>query len=153
MIQGDVEAIAGVITAAAAVATAAIAFFGLSTWRAELVGRRKAEIAEEGLADFYRMADVFDWVRNPGGHEGAIERAGRDDEDADLAARLDAYAVPVSRLQAHAEFIGAMHAKRYRFRAMFGPDALSPFEDLRELRVSNSHCVYPSERGRAPTSR
>ena len=38
---------------------------GLRAWREETVGRRRAELAEEVLADFYRVRDVLHRVRRP----------------------------------------------------------------------------------------
>lgn len=51
---------------------------GLNAWRAETVGRRKTELAEEVLAQFYRARDVLTWVRFPA--------SGDDDGTADLRA-------------------------------------------------------------------
>lgn len=36
---------------------------GVDAWRAEVVGRRKAELPEEVLTQFYRARDVLIWAR------------------------------------------------------------------------------------------
>src|SRR6202046_1819895 len=52
---------------------------GVNAWRIEALGRRKAELAEEVLAQFYRARDALIWARLPADgartdvsvHEGA----------------------------------------------------------------------------------
>jgi hypothetical protein len=74
----------------AALATVGIAALGLSTWRAEMVGRRKAEVAEEVLALFCELRDVLSAVRSPGAfRDEADGREMAPDESPDLEAELD----------------------------------------------------------------
>lgn len=131
-----INAIAGMITALSAAGAAIFAYRGLKTWRAEMLGRRKAELAEDVLADFYQMRDVFVWVRSPGGFgEEAAGRPREDNEDRNLANQLDAYFVPLARLHKDGAFLSAFYAKRYRFRAVFGENAHEPFLEVREVQT------------------
>ena len=69
---------------------------GLDAWRAEVVGRRKAELAEEVLAQFYRIRDVVAWARLPMPLDPvAGETAGEAVDRRNAAARA-----PVERLAA-----------------------------------------------------
>lgn len=65
---------------------------GVDAWRSEIVGRRKAELAEDVLAQFYRARDVLIWARLP---DRPIESAS-DGEDPDLRHR--SHASPIERL-------------------------------------------------------
>jgi hypothetical protein len=40
-----------------------LAIYSLNLWRRQIVGKRKAEIAEQVLISFYSARDVFEWVR------------------------------------------------------------------------------------------
>src|SRR6266699_1916671 len=43
--------------------TGGIAIGGLTAWRRQMVGKRKSEIAEEVLINFYASRDVLRWAR------------------------------------------------------------------------------------------
>lgn len=100
---------------------------GVNAWRAETVGRRKAELAEEALAQFYQAKDALTWARLPLGD--AVGKApfiggGRGAE---------AMAAPVERLNQASQVFSALQASRYRFMAYFGEEAAKPFEELRKV--------------------
>jgi len=101
---------------------------GLGTWRSELVGRRKTELAEEILAQFYRARDVLTWARTPlrrdehGGADGATGPS-----------RNQALSAPIERIIEESELFSQLHANRYRFIAYFGEDAASAFEAIRSV--------------------
>lgn len=135
------EAAAGIATAVGAVAaaggaalTAYFAFRGLKTWRDEMLGRRKAELAEVVLADVYRLRDILDWVRNPGsfGSEGQTRERGENEKE-ETARIRDGYFVPIERLQKEEEFLVQFEARRYRFMALFSSEAAKPYEALRSI--------------------
>ncbi len=61
-----VKVLGSVATAGAAWFAATIAYRGLNKWRAETIGKRKAELAEEVIADFYEARDIIIAARSPG---------------------------------------------------------------------------------------
>ena len=67
------KAIPSVVTAITAVVAVIIAARGLNRLRAETIGKRKVERAEDVLADFYQARDIINAARSPGsfGYEGA----------------------------------------------------------------------------------
>src|SRR5690242_11617520 len=67
---------------------------GVYAWRSELVGRRKAELAEEVLAQFYRARDVLIWARLPKRPLELVAQAQADDR----SQRHQPHASPVERL-------------------------------------------------------
>jgi hypothetical protein len=102
---------------------------GLDAWRAEAVGRRKAELAEEVLAQFYRIRDVVAWARLPMPISPvAGETAGEAADRHNAAVRA-----PVERLAAESQLFSELQASRYRFMAYFGEERAHPFEEIRAV--------------------
>jgi hypothetical protein len=126
-----VQAIGSVTTGLGAGLGGWAALRGVNAWRIEALGRRKAELAEEALAQFYRARDALIWARLP------AEGAGTDvsaHEGAQAAARdATAMAAPIERLNQASQIFSELQASRYRFMAYFGEDAARPFDDLRKL--------------------
>lgn len=125
---------APLFTAAAAVTGATIAVLGYRKWHPESVGKRKIELAEEILADFYRAQEVIRWARHPGGFpgEGETRIAEPDGTPHDKALR-DAIYRTIERLQAERQLFSGLLAKKYRAMAYFDKQAAKPFEDLKEI--------------------
>jgi hypothetical protein len=93
--------------------------------------KRQVELAEGVLADFYRAKLIFEWVRSPGafGDEGQTRKA-EPGETPDQTRYRNALYAPIERLTHHNEFFAEMAARRFRFKALFGPDSDKPFDDL-----------------------
>ncbi|MBC6982717.1 hypothetical protein [Caulobacter sp. 17J80-11] len=115
---------------------------GVGAWRAEAVGRRKTELAEEVLAQFYRARDALTWARfphpdvfadAPGAGEGA-------DDDAE-ARRRQAASAPVERLSREMALFSDLQANRYRFMAVFGEAAARPFDEIMAARDDVVRCA------------
>lgn len=129
-----VKVIPSVVTAITAVVGISIAARGLTKWRAETIGKRKAELAEEVLADFYQARDIIDAARSPGGfgNEGATRQ--KDDWESEEDTRiLNAYFRTMERLISKADFFARFHARRYRFIAHFGTEAGKPYDQLHQI--------------------
>lgn len=129
-----VEAIGALLTGVATILAGVAALRGLDAWRRETVGRRKAELAEEVLAQFYRARDILTWARFP------VEQPREDGKSAPIAAESASDArekqrmyAPVARLAQESEIFSDLQASRYRFMAYFGEEAAEPFEELRRL--------------------
>lgn len=126
-----IEVISDAVTSIAALGTVGVAFCGLRSWRQEMIGRRKAELAEEVLADFYRARDMIERLRAPLSFKHEMTGRTSDElEDEQLARRRDSYYVPLARLAEEEEFLAAFQAKRYRFQAVFGERAAIPFDEI-----------------------
>src|SRR5262245_35787340 len=119
-----VSAVANVVVAVAAALAAWQGIRSLSAWREETIGRRRMELAEQVLADFYRARDVINHARSP--LIFPDEGSGRPREaDEDPRARMDrdrAY-VPFARLAKEQELFSRIEARRYPFAAYFGEAA------------------------------
>jgi hypothetical protein len=103
--------------------------------RAHAVGQRRTEFAEQVLADFYQARDIIKVARSPGSfaHEGGTRPKADAETDRDTLT-LNAYFAPTERLMNKGEFFAQLHARRYRFTALFGSDAAKPYDDLFTIR-------------------
>ena len=128
------KALPSVVTAGAAIYGVVIAKAGLDKWRAETIGKRKAELAEEVLADFYQARDIINAARSPGslGHEGATRQKAEWESEEDTR-NLNGYFVAYERLRNKEEFFAQFHARRYRFMAHFGLEAGKPYDELHKI--------------------
>lgn len=130
-----IKAVAPVFTAGAACIGVYIAFRGLSKWHNETVGKRRIELAEDVLSDFYQARDIIKAARSPFSyaHEGLSRKNDDKETDADTQI-LNAYFAVTERLMKNADFFAETWARRYRFSAVFGSNAAKPYDDLFEVR-------------------
>lgn len=93
--------------------------------------KRRAEFAEEILADFYHARDIFNDSRQPFAMAGeGRSRPGRTDSDSDLERYRDALYTPFERLSREREFLASITSKKFRFMALFGRHTGEAFETL-----------------------
>jgi hypothetical protein len=124
-----------IATAGTAIIGVLVAKAGLEKWRRETIGKRKAELAEDVLADFYQTQDVINAARSPGSlnDEGSTRQKVEGETEADTR-RLNAYHSVAERLFNKGEFFAELHARRYRYIALFGTDAVKPYDLLFRIR-------------------
>jgi len=126
-----IKAVAPAITATAAAVGAYIAVRGLNKWQTEMIGRHRAELAEDVLAGFYQARDIIRAIRSPAGFAG--ESAGRksqENESEHVKRDRDAAYVPLARYEKHRAFFSDLFAKRYRMRAIYSSAADVPFNGI-----------------------
>jgi hypothetical protein len=129
-----VEAIGTLLTGVATVLAGIAAIRGLDAWRLETVGRRKAELAEEVLAQFYRARDILTWARFPIHRDDRDVAAPAGETAHDASEKRRAFA-PVERLAQESQIFSDLQASRYRFMAYFGEEAARPFDEIRALQA------------------
>jgi hypothetical protein len=97
--------------------------------------KRQTEFAEEVLADFYQARDIIAGARSPGSysHEGETRPKATWESEYDTR-KLNAYFSTAERLDNKADFFAQLHARRYRFLALFGKDGSQPFDDIFRIR-------------------
>jgi hypothetical protein len=126
-----IKAVAPAVTALAAAVGAYVGIRGLNRWQAEMMGRRRTELAEEVLAGFYQARDIVAAIRSPAGYAGeSADRKAPPNESEHVKRDRDAAFVPIARYQTHQAFFSELFAKRYRMRAIFGVAADGPFNAL-----------------------
>ena len=90
--------------------------------------KRRTELAEQVLTDFYKARDIFSAARSPFAFRGeGITRPGRDPKAEKDASAKDAIYAPIERLNKELSFLSEMHSRRFRFIALFGDATASPF--------------------------
>lgn len=114
--------------------------------RRQAVFHRRFELAEQFLADVYRLRSMMRFVRSGAsfGGEGETRTAPGAESEAVKRTR-DSYFVPRERLHAENEFLGAMFARQTTCHAHFGADADKAFtllhEAIHRVRTSSSLLV------------
>jgi hypothetical protein len=97
--------------------------------------KRRIELAEEVLADFYQARDIIQAARSPDSPAGDGPRRRIEPWESEQdTARLNSYYRPLARLAEKDEFYYRLMARRYRFIALFGKDAGNHFHDFRIIR-------------------
>jgi hypothetical protein len=109
-----------------------VAIRGIDAWQAEVVGRRKAELAEEVLSQFYRARDALIWARLPDHPAFETEIGNARSEERDRRHR--SLVSPIERLTEESQLFSELQASRYRFMAYFGEEAARPFDAIRAIR-------------------
>jgi hypothetical protein len=120
--------------------------------RANVVHRRRFDLAESLLSDAYRFRDLMAFVRNGAafGAEGE-SRKGTESEAEDVKHSKDVYFVPIERLRKENDFISALMAKQYAARAHFGTDASTAFslftQSLRKVQIAAEMLISLTGKG------
>lgn len=118
------------IVAGAAAAAAWQGVKSLQAWRKETVGKRRIELAEDSLSDFYEFEQIILAVRSPIATTDEFEgREGRDSEDEGERRQKDAYYPVLNRLIERSEFFSRMFSRQYRVRAVFGTEAYELYQE------------------------
>jgi hypothetical protein len=98
--------------------------------------RRRVELAEEVLADFYKAREIIAEARAQFVYSNdGTTRPKFPDETADEAKDLNDYYAPIQRLEKESEFFALMSARRYRFIALFGMDAATAYDEVTSVRA------------------
>jgi hypothetical protein len=115
-----------------AVLIAALTFIaGVSAWRREFVGKRRIELAESVLAMFYEAEDVIKQIRNPSSFVGEGNTRKREDKELkEDSLLLDRAYIVIERYQKREMLFSQIKSMRYRVKAVFGPSAIEPFDEL-----------------------
>lgn len=130
-----IAALATVGIAGAAIFAAKQGSRALEAWRAEAIGKRRLELAEQVLADFYEARDIISGSRLPFtfAGEGATRPRAESEPDG-RKTRLDCYYAVAERLGRKDEFFAQVASRRYRFIALFGKAGSDAFDEVFKLR-------------------
>ena len=118
----------------AIIAASATAIYGINSWRRELSGKKRYELAEEALTLFYKVKDAISAIRNPFGYESeGRSRPAAPGENIDQKKARDQAYVLWERYLKHEDTFNKIRALRYRFMAIFGGNTARPFEKLDKI--------------------
>jgi hypothetical protein len=118
------------------------AIYGINSWRRELKGKKRYELAEETLSLFYKAKDIIHAIRSPFGSadEGKSRPPVPGENAGQKKARDQAY-VLWERYFKHEETFNNIRALRYKFMAIFGSGAVKPFDYLSAIIHKFSYAV------------
>ena len=124
-----------ILQAGSIIGAGLVAIWGISAWRREMIGRKKADLAESTLAAFYEARDIFLRARFPGsfGGEGQSRESTHWETEKEKP-HLDSVYVPAERLLKRNDFFAQLEASKYRFMALFDERAASPFATIKKVR-------------------
>lgn len=87
--------------------------------------KRRTELAEQTLADFYKVKELFRSARQPFAFAGQGRTRPRVEGDENHG--KDAIYAPFERLNKEFTFLSELHARRFQIMALFGEKAIEPF--------------------------
>ncbi|HJW42621.1 MAG TPA: hypothetical protein VJ476_15505 [Rhizomicrobium sp.] len=122
--------ILSIVEAGAVTAAAALTFLTLNTWRIQNRGKRKAEIAEQAMMDFYDAVERLSLMRR---------RLVGDEEATQLLTfekkRSPYYNKYLLVGDPRGSLISTIGQRRALFRIYFGATAVAPFDKLTNLAI------------------
>lgn len=122
------------ISSVATVTIAIVAVLSFRKWHKQTVGKRKIELAEDILADIYRVKDVFIWARFPVGYSDESSARLRDERESEGDSSMkDAYFRTVARLDKEGELFSRLQSKKYRSMAFYGKHTGQYFDDIKAI--------------------
>ena len=112
-------------------ATVLLAVYGLRTWRQQLVGKRRFEVAEQAVLAANRVKEGLASIRTDASMSGeADDRKPGDGETSQQRRMLDRYFIPLKRSQDANEHFAELAKCRLLCATHFGPQTKAPFEKL-----------------------
>jgi hypothetical protein len=106
---------------------ALVAAYSFGAWRRQLIGSKKAEVAEKLLACCYQARDVIDAARSPVSFDNEGKERPHSIAETEAQVRLfNRYWAPSERLINQSEFFAQLEAAQYTARAYFGDAVASP---------------------------
>jgi hypothetical protein len=123
-----VQDYAVILQALSIMATAFFAIKGLNTWRKQLIGKRRIEVAEAALVAAYNAREAMSMIRHPAVWAGeGTTRQRESGESATLAQSRDREFITLERMKgSHSEFV-ELEKARVLCEVHFGPEAAAPF--------------------------
>ena len=119
------------IQAFAVVAAAWVGILGLNTWRMQLVGGKRIELAEESLILIQQSIRAIRSVRSPFARAGeGSTRQKSDNETIKETSTKNANFVPIERLSTHTQTFEQMQKLKVKCYVHFGPETEIHFNTI-----------------------
>ena len=126
-----------------------VAIWGINAWRREFLGKRRIELAEDALALFYEAEAAIRDVRAEIGYMASDVQGSENKQNEDTA-NQNAETLWSQGFRKHQETFQELDAMRFRFKAIFGPEAERPFGKIqgivnRILRTARNYVKWDSQ--------
>lgn len=115
--------------------TAVFAILGLRAWRQQLIGKRRIEVAEQGLLAAYKVKNAMTYIRSPLSFAAeGVDRTRAAHEEDDVAKAKDTYFVPLKRIQDTSDDFAEFEKARLLCQVYFGDESVAPFDEILQAR-------------------
>lgn len=110
-----------------------VAIWGINSWRREVRWKRKYELAEEVLANFYEAHQAIQIIRSPFGfgNEGS-SRMRQDNETKEEMKIYDQAYVTRERFERNKTSFEKLHSLKFRFIALYGKEYEQHFDKFHQ---------------------
>ncbi len=123
--------IAQILQTASVVIAAATFAYGVGSWRRTVVGKKRVDLALEGIIAFREIEQALREIRSPfsSGDEGATRQPHPGESEGDAKLAQQAY-VAIERLNNRSEKFAKLQSLKHQFEAYYGKEALAPFNEI-----------------------
>ena len=119
-----VSLVSDIVVGISAAVVAALAFFGLQTWRKELIGKAKFDLARNIMLLGIRLESAFQWVRfPPSSSRESLDRQRKENESAKESQVLDEWYIRWDRLRPLVENLQKLQELGWEAEVVFGEEA------------------------------
>lgn len=123
-----------VIKSVGVIIASGVAIWGINSWRREAKWKRKYELAEEVLANFYEAHQAIQFIRSPFGfgHEGS-SRPKQDNETKEESQIYDQAYVTRERFERNKKSLEKLQALKFRFITLYGKEYEKHFDKFNQI--------------------
>ena len=129
----EMNEILEIIKSIGVIVASGVAIWGINSWRREAKWKRKYELAEEVLANFYEAHQAIQIIRSPFGfgHEGS-SRPRQDNETKEESQIYDQAYVTRERFERNKTSFEKLHSLKFRFIALYGKEYEQHFDKFNQ---------------------
>ena len=122
-----------IIKSIGVIVASCVAIWGINSWRREAKWKRKYELAEEVLANFYEAHQAIQIIRSPFGfgQEGS-SRPRQDNETKEESQIYDQAYVTRERFERNKTSFEKLHSLKFRFIALYGKEYEQHFDKFNQ---------------------
>ena len=125
---------ADVITSISVTISALAFVLGVNAWRREHIGKKRIELAEKILANFYEAKDAIRDIRNPFSFVGEGSTRQRSETETEAESEiLDKAYVVFERYKKKDKFFAELRSMKYQAMAVFGSESKEPFDEINKI--------------------
>jgi len=111
---------------------ACVAILGLNTWRRQLIGTQRIQLATETLEAFYQCRDCMNWIRSRSSFQSEYDEIKQNHGESDRQYNARSVLVLVIvRYRKESEKFAKLQSLTYKVRVLVGAESAIPFDLMR----------------------
>lgn len=118
-----------IIASIAAVVAVIYAIRGIDNWKKQFKAKRKLDIAEDALALFDEVRDVFKYIRRPYIGSNEINNSEKDK----VKEQIKCAYITFERFNLKKDFFQKLGKLKYKYKIYFGEENLKPFNEIENI--------------------